>query len=57
MNDKEELFEKITEWLFENTTEYEFEYWGGAQEEGVKFYNFKSKDDMIDDLRNFLNMN
>ena len=55
MNDKEKLFEKITEWLFENTTEYEFEYWGGAQEEGVKFYDFKSKDDMIDALRDFLN--
>ena len=57
MNDKEELFEKITEWLFENTTEYETEYWGGSIEEGVKFYNFKSQDDMIDDLRKFLNMN
>ena len=57
MNEKEELFERITEWLLENTTEYEFEYWSGAQEEGVKFYNFKSKDDMIDDLRKFLNIN
>lgn len=57
MNDKEELFEKITEWLFENTIEYEIEHWGGAQEEGVKFWKFKSIDDMIDDLRNFLNKN
>ena len=57
MNEKEELFERITEWLLENTTEYAFEYWSGAQEEGVKFYNFKSKDDMIDDLRKFLNIN
>ena len=57
MNDNEELFEKITEWLFENTTEYETEHWGGTIEEGVKFYDFKTKDDMIDDLRKFLNIN
>ena len=57
MNDNEELIEKITEWLFENTTEYEIEHWGGTIEEGVKFYDFKSKDDMIDDLRTFLNIN
>ena len=41
MNDNEELFEKITEWLFDNTTEYEIEHWGGAIEEGVKFCDFK----------------
>ena len=57
MNDKEELFEQITEWLFDNTTEYEFEYWSGSLEEGVKFLDFRSKTDMIDDLRKFLNMN
>jgi hypothetical protein len=51
----EELIEKMTEWLLENTREYEFEYWGGAQEEGVKFYDFKTKGDMIDDLKTFLN--
>ena len=57
MNDNEELFEKITEWLFENTTEYEIEHWGGTIEEGVKFCDFKTKYDMIDDLRKFLNIN
>lgn len=57
MNENEELIEKITEWLFENTREYEFEHWGGAQEEGVKFYDFKTKYEMIDALRTFLNIN
>ena len=57
MNENEELTEKIIEWLFENTTEYEIEHWGGVQEEGVKFRKFKSIDDMIDDLRTFLNIN
>ena len=57
MNDNEELFEKITEWLFDNTTEYEIEHWGGAIEEGVKFCDFKTKYDMIDALRTFLNIN
>lgn len=57
MNDIEELFEKITEWLFENTTEYEIEHWGGTIEKGVKFRKFKSIDDMFDDLRTFLNIN
>ena len=52
---KEELIEKVTEWLLENTREYEFEHWGGTQEEGVKFYDFKTKEDMIDDLKTFLN--
>ena len=51
----EELIENVTEWLLENTREYEFEYWGGSQEEGVKFYDFKTKEDMIDDLKTFLN--
>ena len=51
----EELIEKVTEWLLENTREYEFEYWGGSLEEGVKFYDFKTKEDMIDDLKTFLN--
>ena len=57
MNDIEELFEKITEWLFENTTEYEIEHWGGTIEKGVKFRKFKSIDDMFEDLRTFLNIN
>ena len=51
----EELIEKMTEWLLETTREYEFEYWSGAQEEGVKFHGFKTKEDMIDDLKTFLN--
>lgn len=57
MNENEELIEKITEWLFDNTTEYEIEHWGGAIEEGVKFCDFKTKYDMIDALRTFLNIN
>ena len=50
----EETLEKVIEWLFENTTEYEFDYWSGAQEEGVKFYDFKSKFEMIESLRAYI---
>ena len=53
----DELIDKVIEWLFDNTREYEFEYWGGAQEEGVKFYDFKTKDEMIDSLRNHIKNN
>lgn len=52
---KEELIEKVIEWLLENTREYEFEYWSGTLEEGVKFYDFKTQEYMIDDLKKFLN--
>lgn len=55
MNDKDELIEKITEWLFENTYEFETEHFGGTVEEGVKFYYFKTKYEMIDDLKTYLN--
>ena len=53
----DELIDKVIEWLFDNTTEYEIEHWGGAQEEGVKFYDFKTKDEMIDSLRNHIKNN
>lgn len=55
MNDKDELIEKMTEWLFENTHEFETEHWGGSIEEGVKFYDFKTKDEMIYALKEYLN--
>lgn len=51
MNDKGELIEKITEWLFENTYEFETEHFGGTIEEGVKFYEFKTQYEMIDALK------
>lgn len=56
MNDKEEMFEKITEWLIENTHEFETEHFGGSIEEGVKFYDFKTKYDMIVSLREYFNI-
>ena len=53
--DKDELIEQITEWLFENTREFETEHWGGTIEEGVKFYEFKTQYEMIDALKAYLN--
>ena len=54
-NNKDELIEQITEWLFENTHEFETEHWGGTIEEGVKFYEFKTQYEMIEALKAHLN--
>ena len=54
-NNKDELIEQITEWLFENTHEFETEHWGGTIEKGVKFYEFKTQYEMIDALKAYLN--
>jgi hypothetical protein len=53
----EKKYIRIKKDVFKNADEYEIEHWGGTIEEGVKFCDFKTKYDMIDDLRKFLNIN